>query len=221
MTRSPASSADAFVAWPTLRHSLVAILRGVFPDKVEGIVAELIEAGFEAIEVPLNSPDAFSSIEKIVKMAPANCLIGAGTVLSVEDVDRLNDVGGRLMVSPNAVPAVIKRAHGYGMVTMPGVLTPTEALSAVQAGASGLKFFPASVLGPDGIKAMMTVLPAEIEIAAVGGVSQKNFDAYRDVGISTFGLGSSLYAPGATRQDVRAKARDVIDIYRDVFGVKL
>lgn len=218
MTNSPFDKSSAYIAWPKLKHSLVAILRGVLPDEVEGVVEELIEAGFEAIEVPLNSPDAFSSIEKIVKMAPANCLIGAGTVLTLDDVDQLNDVGGRLMVSPNAVPEIISRAHGLGMVTMPGVLTPTEAFSAIKAGATGLKFFPASIIGPAGIKAMMAVLPTHIEIAAVGGVSQSNFDIYRDVGISTFGLGSSLYSPGASRQEVRAKARDVIDIYEAVFG---
>lgn len=220
MTAATNLNASQFVAWPQTKHSLVAILRGVLPHEVEGIAAELIAAGLSVIEVPLNSPDAFSSIEKIVKMAPENCLFGAGTVLSVEDVDRLHDVGGRLMVSPNVVPQVIGRARDHGMVTMPGVLTPTEALGAIQAGASGLKFFPASVLGPSGIKAMMAVLPDTIEIAAVGGVSQDNFAAYRDVGIATFGLGSSLYAPGMSAHDVGVRAREIIEIYRTVFGVE-
>ena len=115
------------IAWPKLRYPLVAILRGIRPEETEAIVGALIETGFEAIEIPLNSPEPFMSIAKAVKLAPANVLIGAGTVLSVEDVDRLNDVGGRLLVSPNVEPDVIRRAGQHGMVTMPGVFTPTEA----------------------------------------------------------------------------------------------
>lgn len=207
-----------FVAWPTMRRPLVAILRGLLPEEVEGVAGALIEAGFEAIEVPLNSPDAFASIEKIVRLAPENCLVGAGTVLRVDDVDRLNDIGARLVVSPNIDPDVVRRTRGHGMVSLPGVLTPSEALSAVAAGASGLKFFPASVLGPSGIKAMMAILPETIAIAAVGGVSQENFAAYRDAGISSFGLGSSLYAPGMRADQVRAMAGDVIEKYDRVFG---
>lgn len=134
------------IAWPKLRYPLVAILRGIRWQETEAIVGALIETGFEAIEIPLNSPEPFVSIEKAAKLAPANVLIGAGTVLSVEDVDRLNDVGGRLLVSPNVEPEVIRRAGQHGMVTMPGVFTPTEAFTAIRAGASALKFFPASVL---------------------------------------------------------------------------
>ena len=128
------------IAWPKLRYPLVAILRGIRPDETEAVVSALIETGFEAIEIPLNSPEPFISIEKAVRLAPENVLIGAGTVLSVENVDRLNDVGGRLLVSPNVEPDVIRRAGKYGMATMPGVFTPTEAFSAIHAGASALKF---------------------------------------------------------------------------------
>ena len=155
------------IAWPKLRYPLVAILRGIRWQETEAIVGALIETGFEAIEIPLNSPEPFVSIEKAAKLAPANVLIGAGTVLTVEDVDRLNDVGGRLLVSPNVEPEVIRRAGQHGMVTMPGVFTPTEAFTAIRAGASALKFFPASVLGADGIKAVCAVLPKDVPVGAV------------------------------------------------------
>ncbi|HVK90612.1 MAG TPA: 2-dehydro-3-deoxy-6-phosphogalactonate aldolase, partial [Mycoplana sp.] len=160
------------IPFPSMKRPLIAILRGLKPAETEGVVGALIEAGFTAIEIPLNSPDPFRSIEIAVKMAPKACLIGAGTVLTTEQVERLEAVGGRLMVSPNVEAAVISLAASKGMVTMPGVFTPTEALAAAGAGATGLKFFPASVLGPAGIKAIRAVLPPELEIAAVGGVSE-------------------------------------------------
>ncbi len=164
----------ASVAWPALRRNLVAILRGIRPDEIEAAVDGLIEAGFEAIEVPLNSPDPFLSIEKARKLAPANVLIGAGTVLDVAQVDRLNDVGGNLLVTPNVDPDVIRRAVTHGMVTMPGVFTATEALLAAKSGAAALKFFPASVLGPNGISAIKAILPPHLPLGAVGGVSDAN-----------------------------------------------
>ncbi|HEY9213004.1 MAG TPA: 2-dehydro-3-deoxy-6-phosphogalactonate aldolase [Ancylobacter sp.] len=201
-----------------MRRSLVAILRGISPHEAEPVIAALIEEGFEAIEIPLNSPDAFTSIAAAVKLAPPGVLIGAGTVLEIEDVDRLNGVGGRLMVSPNVDPAIIRRAGSHGMVTMPGVLTPTEAIMAVKAGASGLKFFPANLIGPAGIQAISVVLPDGIEIGAVGGVSDKDFPAYASAGIRTFGLGSSLYRPGMVASEVRAKARATIAAYDAIFG---
>ena len=204
--------------WPKLKRSLVAILRGIKPDEVEAIVAILIEEGFEAIEIPLNSPDPFTSISKASTLAAQDCLIGAGTVLSVKDVDKLADAGGRLMVSPNVIPEVIRRATEHNMVTMPGVLTPSEALLAVSAGASGLKFFPASVLGPAGIKAISAVLPDFIEIGAVGGVSHRNFEEYCKAGIRTFGLGSSLYQPGATPGEVQQNAKAAISAYDAVYN---
>ena len=205
------------IAWPTLKRSLVAILRGVKTTEIEGIATALIEEGFEAVEIPLNSPDPFTSIELAAKLAPSSVLIGAGTVLTEADVDRLNDTGGRLFISPNVNPPVIARAASHGMVTMPGIFTPTEALAAVAAGASGLKFFPASVLGPSGIKAIRAVLPPEIEVGAVGGVSEKDFDAYAATGIRTFGMGSSLYAPGMDAGEVRKRAKATIAAYDAVY----
>lgn len=206
------------IAWPKLRYPLVAILRGIRPEETEAIVSALIETGFEAIEIPLNSPEPFVSIEKAAKLAPANVLIGAGTVLSVESVDRLNDVGGKLLVSPNVEPDVIRRASHHGMVTMPGVFTPTEAFAAIHAGASALKFFPANVLGAEGIKAISAVLPKDIPVGAVGGVSENDFATYRAAGVSCFGLGSSLYKAGLTAAEVRERAQRAVAAWDKIAG---
>ena len=159
------------VAFPAMKRPLIAILRGLKPEEAEGVVGVLIESGMTAIEIPLNSPDPFRSIEIAVKKASSEVLIGAGTVLTPQAVERLHDVGGRLMVTPNVDPEVIASARERGMVTMPGVFTATEALLAAKAGASGLKFFPASVLGASGISAIRAVLPADLMIAAVGGIA--------------------------------------------------
>jgi 2-dehydro-3-deoxyphosphogalactonate aldolase len=188
-----------------MKRPLVAILRGVRPEETQDIVSALIDNGMTAIEIPLNSPDPFRSIEIAVKKAPAGILVGAGTVLTLEAVERLHDVGGRLLVTPNIDPEIIARARARGMVTMPGVFTPTEALLAAKAGASSLKFFPASVL--------RAVLPADLMIAAVGGVSDKNFADYTSAGIVAFGLGSSLYKPGMTAAEVAVRAKATIDAY--------
>ncbi|MEW6152104.1 MAG: 2-dehydro-3-deoxy-6-phosphogalactonate aldolase [Bradyrhizobium sp.] len=201
------------VAFPPMKRPLVAILRGVKPEETEAIVEVLIDAGMTAIEIPLNSPDPFRSIAIAVKRAPAGVLIGAGTVLTVADVDRLHDVGGRLMVSPNVDTGVLAQAHRHGMVTMPGVFSPTEALLAARSGASSLKFFPASVLGASGIAAIAAVLPPGVMIAAVGGVSDQNFAEYVKGGVTAFGLGSSLYKPGMTAADVAARAKATITAY--------
>lgn len=208
------------IPFPSMKYPLIAILRGLKPEETAGVVGALIETGFSAIEIPLNSPDPFRSIETAVKMAPEGCLIGAGTVLMTAQVEQLADVGGRLMVSPNVEPAVISLAAKKGMVTMPGVLTPTEALSAAAAGATGLKFFPASVLGPSGITAIRAILPPELEIAAVGGVSDANFGDYAKAGIRSFGLGSSLYKPGMSAAEVRERAVATIKAYDAVYGAR-
>lgn len=206
------------IPFPPMKYPLIAILRSLKPEETQGVVGALIEAGFTAIEIPLNSPDPFRSIEIAVKMAPANCLIGAGTVLTTEQVEKLDGVGGKLMVSPNVETDVIALAAARGMVTMPGVLTPTEALAAAHAGATGLKFFPASVLGPAGIAAIRTILPTDLEIAAVGGVSDTNFGDYAAIGIKSFGLGSSLYKAGMTAAEVAERARVTIKAYDAVYG---
>ncbi|SFP93264.1 2-keto-3-deoxy-phosphogalactonate aldolase [Bradyrhizobium sp. Ghvi] len=201
------------VPFPPMKRPLVAILRGVKPEETEAIVGVLIDAGMTAIEIPLNSPDPFRSIGIAAKLAPTGVLIGAGTVLTAQDVDRLNDVGGKLMVSPNVDTDVLARAHQHGMVTLPGVFSPTEALLAARSGASGLKFFPASVLGASGIAAIRAVLPAGVTIAAVGGVSDQNFAEYIKGGVTAFGLGSSLYKPGMSATDVATRAKVTIVAY--------
>jgi len=201
------------VPFPAMKRQLIAILRGVTPDEAEGVVSVLIEHGMTAIEIPLNSPNPFRSIEIAVKKAPRGILIGAGTVLTPQDVERLHDAGGRLMVSPNVEPEVIARAGERGMVTLPGVFTATEALLAANAGASGLKFFPASVLGASGISAIRAVLPPELMVSAVGGISDRNFSEYVKSGIHAFGLGTSLYKPGMTVADVAARAKATVDAY--------
>ncbi|KTQ97725.1 MULTISPECIES: 2-dehydro-3-deoxy-6-phosphogalactonate aldolase [Aureimonas] len=207
------------IPWPQLRRSLVAILRGIRPEETEAIVTTLMEAGFEAIEIPLNSPDAFNSIGKAVRLGTDAHYIGAGTVLSVENVDRLADVGGRLLVSPNVDAAVLRRAGEHGMVTMPGVFTPTEAFQALAAGASALKFFPANVLGPAGVSAVRAVLPKDCEVGVVGGVSETDFEGFAKVGVRAFGLGSSLYKPGMDIQEIRARADRTILLYDRIFGL--
>lgn len=200
-------------SWPDLDRPLVAILRGVRPDEVEAIGDALVAAGFEMIEVPLNSPDPLRSIERLAKRFGADCIIGAGTVLSADDCARVADAGGRLMVSPNIDLDVLAMARQRGMISLPGVFSPTEALRAQRAGASALKFFPASVLGPSGIAAIRAVLPQDTVVAAVGGVSDKNFESYIAAGVRAFGLGSSLYKPGMNAADVAKAARAAVAAY--------
>jgi 2-dehydro-3-deoxyphosphogalactonate aldolase len=201
------------VSWPTVKRPLVAILRGIQPDEAEAIVGALIESGFELIEVPLNSPEPFQSIERLARRFGKDGLIGAGTVLSAADCARVADAGGRLMVAPNVDAEVLTMARARRMVTMPGVFTPTEALLALRCGASALKFFPASVLGPSGIAAQLAVLPKDVVVGAVGGVSDKNLAPYVAAGIRAFGLGSSLYRPGMTAAEVRERALASVSAY--------
>lgn len=201
------------MTFPKLNLPIVAILRGILPEQAEQVVHELLLAGFQAIEVPLNSPDAFRSIKIAAEMAPKGVLIGAGTVLHAEQVAKLHEAGGTLLVTPNINDAVMEAARGFGMVTMPGVMTPTEALRAVQLGASALKFFPASTLGPSGIAAIRTVLPADMTIAAVGGVGEKNFLSYLQAGVGAFGIGTSLFQPGFSAAEVRERAGNIVQAY--------
>ncbi|TIR23029.1 MAG: 2-dehydro-3-deoxy-6-phosphogalactonate aldolase [Mesorhizobium sp.] len=204
--------------FPKLKRGLVAILRGLKPSEAVAIGKAIHDAGIEAIEVPLNSPEPFVSIADLVKALPQSALIGAGTVLTAADVDDLHKAGGRLLVSPNIDAEVMGRAMHHGMVTMPGVFTPTEAFQAIRLGASALKFFPASVLGASGIAAIRAVLPATTLIGAVGGVSDKDFASYKAVGVSVFGLGSSLYKPGATVEEVARRASAAVAAWDEAFG---
>ena len=204
--------------FPKLKRGLVAILRGLKPAEAIAIGQALFDAGIEAIEVPLNSPEPFSSIARIVEALPKTALVGAGTVLTATDVDGLHKAGGRLLVSPNIDAEVMARAMQYGLVTMPGVFTPTEAFQAIRLGASALKFFPASVLGAAGISAIRAVLPAQTLVGAVGGVSEKDFAGYKAVGVTVFGLGSSLFKPGMSVDEVAVRAHAAVTAWDAVFG---
>ncbi len=204
--------------FPRLKRGLVAILRGLRPDEALAIGSTVFDAGIEAIEVPLNSPEPFTSIAMLAKALPAEALIGAGTVLTAGNVEELDRAGGRLLVSPNIDRAVMDRANIFGMVTMPGVFTPSEAFLAIACGASALKFFPASALGPKGISAIMAVLPKTTIVGAVGGVSDKDFADYGKIGVKTFGLGSSLFAPGMDVETVRQRAVGAVTAWDAVFG---
>jgi 2-dehydro-3-deoxyphosphogalactonate aldolase len=206
------------IPFPDMPYPLVAILRGLTPAEAPAALEALLNAGFRAIEIPLNSPEPFKSIEIAAKMAPADALIGAGTVLTVADVDRLESAGGKLFVSPNVDVPVLSHAVAKKMVTLPGVFTPSEALAAAAAGATGLKFFPASALGPSGITAIRAILPPGLMLAAVGGVSDENFADYAKAGVRAFGLGSSIYKPGMDAADISRRAIATINAYRHVYG---
>ena len=201
-----------------MTRNLIAILRGVTPDEACEITAELIQAGITIIEVPLNSPEAFVSIARMAQIYGNEALIGAGTVLEVKEVEAVSTAGGRLIVSPNCNPDVIKASKQAGMLSYPGVMTPTEAFAALDAGADGLKLFPGSLIGPEGVKAMRAVLPEHTEILAVGGAAPENFALWHAAGVDGFGIGSALYKPGDTPQIIGRRAAEMVAIYDEVFG---
>ena len=194
---------------------LVAILRGVTPARIEGVAGALFEAGFRAIEVPLNSPEAFKSIEILAKAFGDRCLTGAGTVLTVENVDRVADAGGKLLVTPNTNPAVISHGVKKGMTVMPGFFTPSEGFAAIAAGSRTLKLFPASTGGTDHMKAMLAVLPKDVPVYAVGGVGAANMAEWRKAGAAGFGLGSELFKPDFTDAEISARAKKCVAAFRD------
>lgn len=185
---------------------LVAILRGITLGEIIEVGGVLAENGFSIIEIPLNSPDAFRSIELLARSCGDRILVGGGTVLSAEAVKDVVDAGGRLIVAPNANSAVISAAEQAGCYALPGVATPTEAFAALEAGADGLKAFPAEQIPPAVIRAWRAVLPPETLLLPVGGIALDNISAYWDAGASGFGLGSSLYRAGNTIAEIRRKA---------------
>ena len=186
---------------------LVAILRGLEPDEAHAIGEALVTSGWKLIEVPLNSPDALRSIATLAKAFP-DALVGAGTVLQPEQVREVHAAGGQLVVSPNFNAEVVREAVRLSMVCLPGVLTATEAFAALAAGASGLKLFPAEMIGPAAVKALRAVLPAETLLLPVGGIVIGNMGAYRAAGADGFGIGSALYKPGMTPAEVKRNALD-------------
>lgn len=196
------------------RLPLVAILRGLEPDRAVAIAEALISAGLDIIEVPLNSPDPFRSIAEIVRACGNRALIGAGTVLDTTQVDRLADIGAGLVVSPNCNPAVIARTAARGMVSLPGVLSPTEMFAALDAGATGLKIFPAELVTPAVVKAVKAVLPPPVPVYVVGGINAGNMAAYLAAGAAGFGMGGSLFKSGKPLEAIAADARALVAAYR-------
>ncbi len=194
---------------------LIAILRGIRPEEAEDMITTLIHAGIRAMEITMNSPEPLKSIETAVavanKLAPNACLVGAGTVLTVEQVEQVHALGGNMIVSPDANPDVIARTAMLGMKSFPGVFSPTEAFLALRTGASGLKFFPASGLGADTINAMRAVLPPETQVFAVGGVGPDNFEEYKNAGVNGYGLGSNLYKAGRSAEEVGKRAMAAVE----------
>ena len=199
------------------RH-IIANLRGITPPETIKICEALLDAGITMIEVPLNSPDALRSIGDAAKVFAGRGTIGAGTVLSTADVDNVADAGGAFVVSPDTNPSVIAQTLERGLASYPGVFSPTDAFTALRAGATGLKFFPAEVLGPKGIKAMKAVLPPQVPLYAVGGANPDNFREYFAAGCAGFGLGTYLYKPGMTLDEVAARARAAVAAYDEEKG---
>jgi len=186
---------------------LVAILRGVKPDEAEAMGDAVFDAGIRIIEVPLNSPDPLNSIEKLAAKFGDRALVGAGTVFTPANVEDVQAVGGRLIVCPHVNAAVIRAAAAAGMVSSPGYFTPTEAFAALDAGATALKLFPAEGASPAVLKAQLAVIPRDVPIFAVGGISPDNMQPWLDAGASGFGLGSGLYKPGQSAAETAEKAR--------------
>ena len=185
---------------------VVAILRRVMPAEVEDVVEAIIVAGVTLIEVPLNSPDPFTSIEIMAKRFAGRAIVGAGTVLSVADVQRCKDVGAQLIVSPNMRPDVITASVAGGMLSAPGCLTPTEAFTALDAGAHAVKLFPGELVSPAGVKAMRAVLPKAATVLVVGGVTVENAAAFQAAGADGFGVGGSIYRVGTTAEEAGRNA---------------
>lgn len=202
--------------YAALAPEVVAILRGITPNEIERHCEVLIDAGIRAIEVPLNSPDPFRSIKLAVRKAGEvqrenGILVGAGTVVAVDQVKELHDLGASLVVSPNADQDLIQETVSRKMVSLPGFLTPTEAFQAIEAGASALKLFPSNIIGPAGLAAMKAVLPQNIDVLVVGGVGADNFEPFRKAGAAGLGVGSSLYRPGQAVEETRQRASEVLD----------
>ena len=193
---------------------IVAILRGIRPEEIVEVAGALVEAGLRAIEVPLNSPDPLESIARLAKSFGDRCLCGAGTVLRVDQVDAVAQAGGKLIVSPDTNAAVIRRTVELGLVSAPGFATPTEAFTAIAAGAKTLKLFPAAAYGTGYLKALREVLPADVSVLAVGGVVAAEMKDWLAAGAKGFGIGGELYKPGRPVAEIAERAAALLAAYR-------
>ena len=189
---------------------LVAILRGIRPDEAEGVTAALIEAGLRVIEVPLNSPEPFDSIGRLARRFSDVALIGAGTVMTEDDLRRVHEAGGRLLVTPHAAPELVRAAKLLGMQAAPGFFTPAEAFSLLREGADALKLFPSEAASPAVLRALRAVLPVGTAVVPVGGMDAATIPAWREAGAAGFGIGSALYRPGDTPVSVAGKAATLL-----------
>ena len=197
------------------RRPLIAILRGITPLEAESVSDVLIEAGISIIEVPLNSPQPFETIERMVKFNGEHGIFGAGTVLKEHDVYRVQEVGGKIIVSPNLNTLVIKKTKELNLYSIPGVFTATECFDALDSGADALKLFPASLLKEENFRALQAVLPENTISIAVGGINENSFPSWLQVNIHGFGLGSNLYKPGMLVEEVKSKAENIVKFYDD------
>jgi len=202
----------------TREPKLVAILRGVLPQNVVAIGDILYAAGIRKIEVPLNSPEPFASITALAQRSLPGLTVGAGTVLSLDQVRRTHDAGGRLMVSPNSHGPVIEHAVQLGMEVMPGFATATEAFAAIAAGAKKIKLFPAATYGTKHLQALRAVLPPEVEVYPVGGISAQDIPAWLAAGATGFGFGSELFKPDYSLEDIDKRAKTMVSALRDAGG---
>ena len=198
------------------QNALIAILRGLETKNALAVADILVAESFRVIEVPLNSPDPLTSIELIAQRHGQTAIVGAGTVLTVEQVDAVADAGGRIIVSPNMNPDVGRAAIARGLYWCPGVMTPSEAFAALDLGASVLKFFPAELVPPAAIAAMRAVLPKDAIVAAVGGITPDTMAPYHAVGVDGFGLGSALFKPAYSLDDVAKRARAFVDALEEM-----
>lgn len=195
---------------------LIAILRGVTPDEVIAVGTTLADAGFHVIEVPLNSPRPFDSIERLVRELETRCTVGAGTVMSVEDVGRVADAGGRLIVTPHTDPAVIQAAKKGNLHCTPGTATPSEAFAALRAGADAIKAFPAEQITPKVLRAWRAVLPQDVDVLPVGGITPAGMADYVRAGATGFGIGSALYKPGRSIAKISAAAQSFVSAWKAI-----